>query len=628
MSSIPCMFAGAKAFALPLFVCGSLMLSHTTPIAAQPTAAQTLQPVVVTATRSETPVGRTLADVTVIDSQAIQDAGTSSLPELLRDAGGIEMSQNGGAGSVSGIFVRGTKTAQTLFLVDGMRIEYPLSGSGLPEFLPLSAIDRIEVVRGPASALYGSGAMGGVVQIFTRRAEVDGWRPFASAGVGSRGTRDLQAGFTSAAGATSMSLSASHQSTDGFEATFAGSPDYQRDHDRNRQNSLSASLTHRLAPQWDVGASLLFNDGLVEYDDAFSTPQTAVQDYRSSALSMYLRGRPTTGWLTELRLGHTALDFDFAAFTFSPRTDSRTIAWQNTLDAGDGKVLLGIESLDQRIDGEGLTRGGAFAYTRDERDTDSVFGGYERRFGDHTLRGTVRRDRITDVGSETTGALAWGWKFRPRWLLRASYGTAFRAPTFDDLYSPFLANPALRPEKSRGYELAAEYRNNGSTLSAIAFGSRIEDAIELDGSFTPQNLAKARVQGLTLEGRRALGAWVLRASATAQDTEGERVDTLTGVRTRDELIRRAPYYGSGSVERRDGAWRFGAQAIVQGRRFDTLGQRMGGYLFVDAWSAYGFARDWELFARLGNAFDREYETAAGFRTGPRTLFVGVRYAAR
>lgn len=623
MSSFRCKCAGAKAFALPLLACGSLIFSSLAPL-----SAQTLPSVVVTATRSETPIERTLSDVTVIDTQTIRDAGTSSLPELLRDAGGIEMSQNGGTGSVSGIFVRGTKTAQTLFLVDGMRIEYPLSGSGLPEFLPLSAIDRIEVVRGPASALYGSGAMGGVVQIFTRKAEADGWRPFASAGVGSRGTRDLQAGFTAAAGATRASLSASHQSTDGFEATFSDSPDHQRDRDRNRQNSLSASLTHRLTANWDVGASLLFNDGLVEYDDAFSTPETAVQDYRASALSMYARGRPLSGWQTELRFGHTSLDFDFAAFTFSPRTDSRTITWQNTIDVGEGKVLFGVESLDQRIDGEGLTRGGAFAYTHDQRDTDSVFGGYERRFGDHTLRGILRRDRIDDIGSETTGTLAWGWRFRPHWLLRASYGTAFRAPTFDDLYSPFLANPALRPEKSRGYELATEYRNNGSVFRAVAFGSRIEDAIELDGSFVPQNLASARVRGVTFEGRRALGAWIVRASATAQDTEGERVDPLTGVRTREELIRRAPYYGSGSVERRDGSWRYGAQVIGQGRRFDTLGQRMGAYLFVDAWSAYSFARDWELFARLGNAFAREYETAAGFRTGPRTVFVGVRYAAR
>src|SRR5690606_31913381 len=144
------------------------------------------------------------------------------------------------------------------------------------------------------------------------------------------------------------------------------------------------------------------------------TPDTARKDYRSSALTAYARGRPVDGWQTELRAGNTALDYGFEGFTFAPRTDSRTIAWQNGVDAWGGRLLLGVESLEQRIDGDGVTRGGSFVYARDSRDTDSLFGGYERGWGDHTLRATLRRDRIESVGAETTGALAWGWQLAPQ----------------------------------------------------------------------------------------------------------------------------------------------------------------------------------------------------------------------
>ena len=628
-SSTPPVAARARAFALArpcafAVSCVSTLLSGLHPVCA---SAQSMSPVVVTATRSEIPIEGALADVTVIDAAAIRDAGTATLPELLRSAGGIEVSQTGGAGSVSGLFVRATRNSQSIILVDGVRVESPLSGGGLPEHLPLSAIDRIEVVRGPASALYGSGAIGGVVQLFTRQADADGWWPFASAGFGTHGTRQLQAGFRSARSGTRVALSFAHERTDGFEATLPGSPDYQADRDGNRQSSLTASLSHRLAAQWEVGASLLLNDGRVEYDDAFSTPDTARKDYRSTVVSGFVRGRPTGVWQTELRVGNSAIDYSYEGFTFAPRTDSRTIAWQNTVDAWGGRLLFGVESLGQRIDGEGLTRGGGFVYARDSRDTDSAFGGYERSWGEHTLRATLRRDSIESVGSETTGALAWGWRVAPQWLLRASYGTAFRAPTFDDLYNPFSPNPTLQPEKSRGFEFAVEHRTGADLFRATAFSSRIDEAIELDSSFTAQNLARARVRGITFDAHRAVGAWTLRGSATLQDTEGESVDPITGVRTEAELVRRAPGYGVLGLERRHGRWRIGAEAIAQARRFDTQGQRMGGYAFVDAWASYQIDRGWALFARAGNLADRDYETAAGYRSPPRSLFVGVRYTA-
>ncbi|MCD6671969.1 MAG: TonB-dependent receptor [Burkholderiaceae bacterium] len=597
-------------------------------------SAPALESVVVTATRSETTIDRALADVVVIDSQAIRDAGAASLPELLRSAGGIEISQAGGRGTTSGLFLRGTKTSQTLILVDGVRIENPLSGSGMPEYLPLEVIERIEIVRGPMSSLYGSGAIGGVVQVFTRRAGADGWRPYASVGGGSQGTARAQAGFGAAQSGTRFSLSASAERSSGFNATRPSNPDYQPDRDGHRQRSLSASLSQRIAEGWELGANLMFDRGRADIDFActsFSCPSDAesVQEFRTSAVTAYARTRPLTGWRSELRVGNTSIDYELPAFRFAPHTDSRTIAWDNEVDAWGGQARFGVERLEERIDGEGVTGGGFPIYAHEDRTTNSVFGGYERQFGEHTVRATARRDRIGTVGSDTTGALAWGWRFDPAWLVRASYGTAFRAPTFDDLYYlPPFGNPALRPEKSRGIDAALEYHAAATLLRATAFASRIEDAIELDSAFTPRNLSTARVRGLTLDARHPLGRWALRASVTVQHTEGERVDPVDGLVEISPLSRRAPRYGSIGIERHEEQWRVGAEAIGQSRRVDTQGARMGGYAVLGLWAGYAITRDWEIFARLSNAFDRDFETIAGYRSPPRSLYVELRYAMR
>lgn len=594
------------------------------PLSASAAPDTSLGSVVVTATRSDTPVERALADVSILDRQTIEDAGASTLPELLRSAGGIEIAQNGGAGSVSGLFLRGARNAQTLVLVDGIRIENPASGGALLEFLPLSAIDRIEILKAPASSLYGSAAVAGVVQIFTRRPVGDGLRPFASVGFGSRGTQRLQTGFSARGGDSAVSLSLARERTEGFDATAPGSPSHQADRDGNRVGSLTASFEHRLTSQWRIGANLLASDGRVDYDDAFSTPDSARMDYRSSAFSAFANGWLAGNWETTLRAGVSAIDYSLAAFSFSPRTESRTLAWENFIEAGGARWQFGVETVAQSIAGEGFTQGD-FIYARDSRDTDSVFGGWERPFGDHLLRLTMRHDRIEAVGSQTSGSVGWGWQLTPEWLLRAGWGSAFRAPTFDDLYNPWSPNPTLRPERSTGIELAAEWRRGGDLVKAMAFSNRIRDAIELDAFFAAQNLEVATVKGLTLEARRTLGALTLRGSITVQRPRAERLDPATGEMLDRDLARRARRHAALGASWQQGPWRFGADAIAQSRRVDTDGTPMAGYAFMDLWGSYRIDRRWQLFGRLGNLADREYETAAGYRAAPRSLFVGIRY---
>ncbi|HPU51473.1 MAG TPA: TonB-dependent receptor [Burkholderiaceae bacterium] len=594
---------------------------------AGPGTSQTLPEVVVTATRVERPIAESLVDISVIDAAEIARFGAATLPELLRARAGVEISQNGGAGAVSGIFLRGSKTSQTLILVDGIRLENPTSGGGNLEFLPLSVIDRIEIVRGPSSALYGSSAIGGVIQIFTRSGAAPG--SHAMAGFGSNGSSQLQAGFSQMfnEARTRLSVSASSERTRGFEATRPGTADYQADRDGHRRLALTAGLAHQLGKDWQLAANLIATDGRTEYDDAFSTPRSARLSYRTTALSVSARGRVAEGWTTELRAGQSAIDYSYQAFDFAPRTHSETLLWINSLTLPAGRLDLGVEQLRQRIAGEGLSEGDS-PYARTSRRTDSVFAAYELAVQTHRLRLQLRQDRIQSVGSEPTAAIGWGWQWAPAWTVRASWASSFRAPTFDDLYNPFGANPSLRAERGRGAELALEHRPGaGGLMRIVAFDNRIRDAIEIDADFLPRNLLRAHVKGVSLEWQRRWAGIQWQSSLTVQDAQGVRVDADTAADSR-RLARRARAFGMLAAQWQQGPLRTTAQWIAQGDRVDTRGEKLAGYGIVDLTAAWALSTQWELFGRLGNLGNRAYETVSGYNMPGRTLFVGVRYAGR
>jgi vitamin B12 transporter len=608
----------------------------------------TIETVNITSKRGIQPVLDALADTTVIDRANIESSAASNLIDLLQGQAGLEVTQQGGQGKLSGLFLRGTKTAQTLIIIDGVRIENPLSGGANLEFIPLASIERIEISRGPASSFYGSAAMGGVIQIFTRQnseTSPAGVRMFGSFALGTNSTAKANAGISGGHQSTRWMVSIARDQTQGYEATLPSSTSYQQDRDGNRQNAVNVGVSHQIAPALQIGFNGFVTKGRTFYDSSFSAPDDTRLDYKTTSLSGFLKGQLGNSWGTELRVGKTGIAYDYydasGFFPFAPKSDTLNLAWTNQYRLGnsqsDGSLFGGVETSKQTVSGPGVSSGSS-VYGATSRRINSIFGGYETKINSHAIRLQVRNDAIHSEGAAlsskaNTGTLAYGYTLSKQWMIRASAGSAFRAPTFDDLYNPFGPNPSLKPEKSLGYELGVEYRDTLSAIKVTAFSQKIRQAIELDSLFVSQNYDSAKVNGTTLEASQRLGSFRLRGNVTMQDTEGSYTDFSSGNTVVGSLARRANLHGSIALNWLDAAananaktgWKAGAQWQFQGHRGDTDGTRLAGYGVVNLSAIYGFFGNWSAFGKVGNVFDKQYQLASGYRATPRYLMIGVSY---
>jgi vitamin B12 transporter len=588
--------------------------------------AQTDDAVVVTASRVEQQIKDAIPNTTVITQSEIKASGATDLPSLLRGNAGVELSQNGGLGSVSSLFLRGGNSAHTLVLIDGVRIESATTGTTPLEHIMLDDVERIEIVRGNVSALYGSGAMGGVVQIFTRSGA---GAPGATleAVAGSRGTQRLGASYASRTDDTRLALAASETSTRGFSAIDPNyAPAANPDRDGYRNASVSGQLARRLAAGHEVGLRYYRSEGKTDYDNPFGATlqETNRTDTTLQNLSAYLDNRVTDAWRSRLTVaeGRDNSDdlTDGQPNPFGSRFDSRNrqITWQNDLTPAQGQVLTAsAERLAQDLSSD-------TAYTGTSRTVESVALGYNGRLGAHALQAGTRRDRYSDVGAASTGLLGYGYELSEAWKLTALGSTAFRAPTFNDLYYPGFSNPALRPERSRSVEAGVQYAQGQRLLRAVMFRTRTRDLILFDPlTSVPVNVAHARVSGTELTYSATYdGGWRARASLTVQNP----LDEDTG----RQLRKRAKSYLSGEVSREAGPWRLGGEVVSSASRPDAdvvtgAPVTLAPYTVVNLSARYRVDRTLEGWARLENATDRRYQLAHGYNTPQRGVFLGVRW---
>ncbi len=590
-------------------------LYSTSALAAAPSdAPQPLETVIVTATRTPQSIANVLSDVRVIDQAAIDQAGPISLTELLQRQGGVEIAANGGPGQLSSVFIRGSNANHAVVLIDGVRVNSATAGTNALENIPLSQIERIEVLRGPASSLYGADAIGGVIQIFTKQHD----RTSARAGTGTWSTHEASAGFGRHVGATALSLQAGYFDSHSFSATNANLPsNYDPDNDPYRNKNISAGVSQDLAPGHSVAVRVLHSDGSTHYDDFGNTD--AIDHQRLTSAAVESRNRISTQWSSLVRLAYGADHrSDEAAFPFHFNTDQTQVTWQNDFGALGGQLAAGV---DWRMENVGSDT----VFDRTRRHESSLFASYAASLDPHLFQASLRSDNDSQFGKRSTGNLGYGYRVTPELRLAALAGTAFKAPTFNDLYYPGFSNPNLKPEQSDSAETSARFARGGLSLTATVFENRIRDLIQFDfATSAPINVASARNRGATFGTGFTADIWHVDVEWTHQNP----VDTATG----DLLPRRARNFASGSVGYAAGSWRAGLAVVSSGERFDNAFSspppRLGGYTLINLYAAYALTPELSLSARLNNAADKSYELVQGYNTLRRNVFVALEYAAK
>ncbi|HBB21847.1 MAG TPA: TonB-dependent receptor, partial [Pseudomonas sp.] len=593
-------------------------------------AEQELPSMLITSARQAEPRAQATAANTVFTRADIERLQARSVPELLRRIPGVQVSSAGGLPSLS---LRGTGTAQTLVLVDGQRIASATSGFARLDYLAIDNIERVEVIRGPRSSLYGADAIGGVIQIFTRGGK-PGINPEVRLAAGSDQTFQRSLSLAAGTEQTRVHLGASLEERDGFDIT-RDNRGADRDNDGQRNKALHLKLDHQFDAGWKAGLSLNDQRGKNEYDDAYEfEPGTPQDEFRVSSYSGYLDGQLSGIWNSRLELGRS---FDRNRAVGSNYNDGllettrHSAAWINRLQLSEHQQLsLGSDWYEDRLDA-------TTAYQEDSRDNLAFFAQHSFQGESFSTELGLRHDDNQQFGSHNSWNAAFSLPVgqSQRWIL--SYGEGFRAPTFTDLYAPpaWGPNPDLKPETSKTYELQWRGEFDETQLEAALYRTDLEDMIAWGGT-RMENVSQARINGFEASAARELLGWQASLGVSIIDP-----------RDRDSghtLARRAKRTLSIDLDRTFGALSAGAGWHVSSARYDTIAnsRELSGYGIFDlraAWQSHPELR-WE--AKVNNLFDRDYALATydrsqgpnwfdpsqnyGYREAGRTLLFAVTWS--
>lgn len=616
-------------------------------LAFQPTAyaADTinLDEVVVTASRTPQARQNVIGDVTVIDREEIERIGAGSINDVLRLQPGVQVVSTGGAGTEASVFLRGTGSDQIVVLVDGLRINSATLGKTSFENIPLAQIEKIEILRGSASSLYGADAIGGVIQIFTRKSVSEKPLINAAIGLGSYNTKTAEFGINGGINALKYGVNVSSLDTNSFSARrIRTGKDSDDDSYRNLSTSAYAELELAKGHSW--GLQFFESKGHNEFDGSnyenFS--EQTLQSYAFTSKNQF-----TDFWHSTFKLGMGVDDSDShakpntnpASSSYNPkgiskyRTEQKQISWQNDFTLPLGTLTLAYDRLEQDVSSEANVK----TKFKKERNDDSFLASYLLDQGNHSVQASIRENHNTQFGNYTTGGAGYGYRITPQWRVTTNYGKAFRAPTFNQLYYPNFGDPALSPEKSDNVEAAVRYTGGKFNAGVTVFQNKIRSLLANAGPATPSctlggfcpiNVGKVEIQGVTTE-----ASWniydnlLLSGNFTVQAPRDEATDNLTP--------RQGNRYGTVNLLHTWGDLQWGAEVLGSSTRYNNIANTkvMQGYALVNFTANYRINPEWKLEARANNVLDKNYvlaytgntATSPAYNTAGSNLFVGLRY---
>lgn len=589
---------------------------------------------IVTASRVATPVTDVLADVSVIDRATLEQAGQSSVRDLLAQLPGVQIATNGSYRSTTSLFLRGAVTSQTLVLIDGVRVGSATSGGGSLENLPLSRIERIEILRGAASALYGPDAVGGVIQIFTREAS-QALELGASVGVGSDGQQQAGAHVSGRSGVMGYSFGVSREKASGISAVAnPASGSYNADEDGFDASSADFRLSAQINRAHGLRLSLLRSDTDYRFDSTPFPNPLGLNRLTSDARGKTGLGHATLQWdaqwlpqwhatLTagtsnEQSLGDYFRTTDGAnGGTTQFNTSRRQATWQNDITLDKDILSLMLESRNETVDS-------STAYTVTSRDVRSALVSYALNRPVWNALLVARNDENSQFGNFNNWAVSGGYRMTDSLRVVASLGTSFQAPTFNQLYYPGFGNTALVPQKNRATELGLKYHSGDVSMGAVVYNNDIQGFI-IPTTNVQSSLAVLR--GVTLTGDVQAGDTTYSLS---YDYADPRSYSTSPAANDLRLVRIACNVFNARVTHQLGSFNVFGELKVSGDREDnnlsfTGRDLLPGYTLLNLGVNWKLQKHVALLGRINNLTDAQYNLANGFSMPGRNLFVSVNW---
>lgn len=608
----------------PLFyaVSSLLMPLASGQAVAQPVSGQEpaqLDPIVVTATIGPRTVGESLSSVTVIDEEDLRQQNPSSMADILRGQPGIDIVTNGSFGKNTSVFTRGTGTESTVLLVDGVRLRSATNGGAPWQYFPMDLVERVEIVRGPRSALYGADAVGGVIQVFTLdpKAGRKGW---VETGAGNFDSQKVSGGASASTDSTRFSISGLHRETDGTAIVEDGD-------DKGFRNTAGVGrLVHELPNGGEASVVVMQSEGNTEFTGGDS-------DFMIRTVGVAVETPLSDYWRSGVQLSEARDEQN----SFSGGTESvfdtrtRTARWENTFTAGVHELALGAELQSDEV-------ASTTSFDEDSRNNAALFSQLRLNFGPSDVQFALRGDDNEAFGKEETGSVALGHNFDRHHRVRLSYSTSFRAPTFNDLYFPstdygffiFEGNPDLEPEKGESVEAGVSGRYQNWYWDAAIYQLDVDNLIQTEfanGVLSPVNVAEARIQGIELASGYEAGGWKLATTVTFTDPRDRETD--------NRLRRRSHQSARVDLDRQLGNWSVGGSVVGKGYRYDDADNddRLSGFVTLDLRAGWEFAEDWTARLSVENVTDKKYSTAQASATtdyiaAGTTGLLSVRYDFR
>ncbi len=605
------------------FIFGSLLLTgFNTQLQAQETV-QNFPDLVVTATRTAIAKNQLAAAATVYTRKDIEHLQAKTLPELLSGTTGIDIAQTGGYGKDTNIYMRGTNSDHVLVLIDGIKVGSVTSGTTPFQFIPIDQVERVEIIRGPQSSLYGSEAIGGVIQIFTRKGgQEDKPSVTVDAGGGTYDTYRVSGTVSGKWKNNWYTLGSSQFGSQGFDARQPTPGRFgvnQPDKDGYLNTALNAHLGHRFDNNADVEAFFMRAEGKTEYDGNFQDKTEFINQVVGITGSIDI----VDNWRSILRFGQSRDDGDNFApdGTFSSRFNSTrwNASWLNEVALSDDhQWVIGsdyrLDQVDSSSDFNKISRYDAGIFTEL----------HSRILDKHFINISARGDKNEAFGDQLTGNF--GWRYNGDYGISpfASFGNAFKAPSFNQLYFPGFGNSSLKAEQSTSFEAGISGDHNDLQWEVRAYHTNIDNLIvnvtnPTTFLSTPENVNKAQIDGIEAELGTQLIGWNSKLNMNLLSAR----DRVSNMR----LPRRAEKTLSYDLSRSFGQFDLGARVLAQADRFDDKLNKIkvAGYVTVDLRSAYHLSKNWTLSAKLNNLLDKQYQTVNTYNTADRNFFLSIHY---